>query len=248
MAPVGALGEADRRVKSEWTPLATDFFRHPRVVDCDGPAKLLFIASLCYCQHYVTDGEFPSRVVPMLCAEADADHGSVGQLVAAGLWSEQESAYVIPGWSEWNRPAEQVKRRRQQDRDRKASARMSGGSSGGQSAGRPADVHASSSTSSSTTDKSSSSTTSPGEPTPVDDDDERIHQALLVVAERKAKDRAATNPNGYKRSVLKNFATDGTEAEARGWLERYPDLSATQLADVVLGNRNVLATATRAAS
>ena len=78
------------------------------------------------------------------------------------------------------------------------------------------------------------------------DDDERIHQALLVAAERTAKEHATSNPTGYARRVLRNFNSDGTADAARRYLSEYPDLTANQLADVVLGNTNLLRSMPRA--
>jgi len=125
-------------MKSEWTPLATDFFHHPKVVEVDGSAKLVFLAGLCYAQHHLTDGVVPRRATRHLLAQVEADDDAVDQLVCAGLWTTEADGYRVPNWSEWNQPAESVREKRQRESNRKsqwrAAKKAKKGKTGGVSA------------------------------------------------------------------------------------------------------------------
>lgn len=111
---------ANRWSPNTWTPLAVDFFTHPKVCNLSAAGKLLYLASLCYAQRHLTDGDVPKGALPMLAAEAGASRSQAMSLVVAGLWDPKpDGGWTIHDWAEWNQPAEVIEERREQDRARK---------------------------------------------------------------------------------------------------------------------------------
>lgn len=125
-----------------WTPLAVDFFTHPKVCSLSASGKLLYLASLCYAQRHLTDGAIPAGALPMLAAEAGASRSQSTSLVAVGLWDEASDGWTIHDWGEWNQPAETIEERREQDRARKKAWRdaKAAKKNGGRDASRDADA------------------------------------------------------------------------------------------------------------
>ena len=236
----------------QWTPLAVGFFTHPKVVQVDGPAKLLYLAGLCYSQRHLTDGWLPAGVVPILAAEAGCTRRGAAELERVGLWDAADGGWQIHDWAEWNRPAEQVRRRRADDRARKAALRNGGGTSAGHSAGhsagpsagKSADVHASPTPT--PTETLTSPTTSTGA-VENPEGEEVICAALDLLAERRRREANGhiANLNAWTATVRRNLATDpAVDARARDLLERYT-LTAGQLADALDGRDTILHTAPR---
>ena len=95
-----------------WTPLAVNYFRHPKVATIPPRARLLHLAGFCYCQEHTTDGFIPAGVVPLLVNESGAAKGSPGELVESGLWERVDGGFRVDSWHEWNRYAADVKRQR----------------------------------------------------------------------------------------------------------------------------------------
>lgn len=241
-------------MKSEWTPLATDFFHHPKVVEVDGSAKLLFLAGLCYAQHHLTDGVVPRRATRHLLAQVEADDDAVDQLVSAGLWTTEADGYRVPNWSEWNQPAESVREKRQRESNRKSQWRAAKKAKNGD-AGRDASRDASGDA-----DRDGDATrprrsTPTPTPTPTEnslpdnhlavvpapapdarDDDRRVGLAAAKLAQHdldaaRTRGEHITSPGGFKESRRKAWTESAVLAEMAA---SHPDDSATELAALVL--------------
>lgn len=237
-------------MKSEWTPLATDFFQHPKVVEVDGPAKLLFVAGLCYAQHNLTDGHVTRRATRLLFVATDADQSSADQLVEVGLWTTTDDGYAIPNWSEWNQPAEAVKEKRQRESNRKQEWREAkkakfrpsdrdAGRDASRDVGRDGDATRSrrSTPTPTPTERTSTSTgTSPGATEP------EVEEVIgrIVELRYEAEKDAVRNPQAWRIAVRTEVVNDGTPERIREMRDRYPTASASQLADAVEGRTQVL--------
>lgn len=124
-----------------WVKLDDQFFAHPKIVNLDKDAKLLYLAGLTYCAQHLTDGLISAGGLRIVLAMVEAKRQAVTALVTAGLWdSAPDGAYQVHDYLEYNPSAEQVKhdrhlaaQRQAEWRERKGAARVSvngGGNAG----------------------------------------------------------------------------------------------------------------------
>ncbi len=106
-------------MSGEWTPLATDFFHGPKVRLVGRDAALLYIAGLCYAQHHMTDGVIPAHVLDVLAPAAWVRPAAHVPLVEHGLWEPVDGGWFVKDWFLWNRSAEEIARRTENERKRK---------------------------------------------------------------------------------------------------------------------------------
>lgn len=237
----------------EWTPLAVDFFEDPQVCQVGRDAALLYLAGLCYAQEHLTDGFIPDGAVRILAAKGWSKPTAARKLVDAGMWQPADGGYRVRAWSEWNKPADQVRKARE--------ARQEGGMRGAHNRwhqnGR-SDPACRWCTDSPTHGSTYNEPTSPGvahgyppspspsslsssgnsrEATPSSDDndreDPRIREALGIIADRRIPPGKSS---GYRRTVLANLrCEDALDVDAARLCARYPTAPASLIAASLLG-------------
>ena len=116
-----------------WARLNDNFFLDPKIIACDGEAKLLYIAGLTYCAGQLTDGHIPARAVPMIASMAGVANAQANAeaLLNACLWQlAGDGGYLVCNYLKYNPSREKV--------DEVREARKQAGSKGGKaSAGKP---------------------------------------------------------------------------------------------------------------
>lgn len=103
-----------------YVKIEDDIFRNPKVVQVSTVAKLVYIASICYSGHHLTDGFIPKNAVRSLSADAGVNYSpkSVGELVDSGLWKETGRGYHIHDYLTYNESAERVRAKKEAARVR----------------------------------------------------------------------------------------------------------------------------------
>ncbi len=95
-------------------------FRNPKMVSVGSGAKLIYVASICYCGSSLTDGFVPTNAVRMLGADTaiGTPAKSVKELVGAGLWREVEGGYQVHDYLQYNESSDKVQAKKDAARDR----------------------------------------------------------------------------------------------------------------------------------
>jgi hypothetical protein len=102
-----------------WVKLDDQFFGHPKVIDLSKDAKLLYLAGLTYCSEHLTDGRISPAALRLVAAMVDAPRdATAAELVAAGLWERTTDAYQVHDYLKHQPPAEVVRQKREDARDR----------------------------------------------------------------------------------------------------------------------------------
>ncbi len=109
-----------------WVRLDDQFAHHPKVLRAGPTASFLWIACIAYCQKFLTDGFVPCRAIATL-ADVPDHPAQVELLLFVGLLEQVDQGFQVHDYLEFNESAESVKRRREQDRQRKESSRNPAG-------------------------------------------------------------------------------------------------------------------------
>lgn len=112
-----------------WVKLDDLFPDHPKVRRAGPSAAWLYVAGLCYCLRYLTDGVVPNEALPGL-----GQYGTLrarhlaGVLVSVGLWEQRDGGYYIHDFLEYQPSKEKVEGQRE--------AKRRAGQAGGQARAR----------------------------------------------------------------------------------------------------------------
>lgn len=125
-----------------WVKLSDDFMHHPKVLQVGPNGIALYVAGLCYCNRYLTDGKIPAAAIPTLVdftsAISDADgpdasgvdlaEGVAQSLVDAGLWHRLTRAYRVHDFDQYQPSRAKVLAERERERAKKSRQRSPGDS------------------------------------------------------------------------------------------------------------------------
>lgn len=102
-----------------WSKIDDAFPHHPKTVAAGLEGRDLFIAGLCYCGRYLTDGRIPATVVTTLSPLVTDPRKTTEKLVEVGLWERDGEDYRVHDYLVYNPSAEQVKADRAAAAERK---------------------------------------------------------------------------------------------------------------------------------
>lgn len=88
-----------------WVYLDENFPEHPKVLEAGDQAAWLFVAGLCWCRRYGSEGRIPVSAVSRLTSLPRWNAASK-RLVDVGLWHREGDHYVVNDWTDWNRTQE----------------------------------------------------------------------------------------------------------------------------------------------
>lgn len=125
-----------------WVKLSDDFMHHPKVLQVGPNGIALYVAGLCYCNRYLTDGKIPAAAIPTLVdftsAISDADgpdasgvdlaEGVAQSLVDAGLWHRLTRGYRVHDFDQYQPSRAKVLAERERERAKKSRQRSTGDS------------------------------------------------------------------------------------------------------------------------
>lgn len=77
-----------------WVTLDDNFTNHPKVVTAGPIAGFLFVAGVCYCRRFHTNGFIPDAAVKTLGVTLQL-RKSVETLIAVGLWDRTDDGYNV---------------------------------------------------------------------------------------------------------------------------------------------------------
>lgn len=92
-----------------WVKLDGLFPNHPKVISAGPSAAWLYVAGLCYCGRYLTDGFIPSGALMGMGGYGTlrARH-LAGVLVGVNLWEQGDGGYYVHDYLEHQRSREVV--------------------------------------------------------------------------------------------------------------------------------------------
>lgn len=102
-----------------WVKVDDQFTDHPKIVAAGPLGGWLYVAGLCYCARYLTDGFIPRAQVRKL-VDVDDVTPLVTALLTCNLWRESQGGYIVHDYLEYNPPAERVKQERAENAKRQA--------------------------------------------------------------------------------------------------------------------------------
>ena len=103
-----------------WVKLDDGFPDHPKVIGLSVPARWGFVAGLCYCASYLTDGLIPERKARELAGRG------VKELVACGLWEQVDKGYEVHDYLDYNPSRNEVTEHRQTVSEARSKAGIKG--------------------------------------------------------------------------------------------------------------------------
>lgn len=103
-----------------WVKLEDGFFNNRKIVSVSKDAKLVYLAGLCYAGGALTDGLIPGNAVAILAAQCDVKSAAkvAKELVAAGLWHEEDGGYQVHDYLEHNESSQNVRAKQDAARER----------------------------------------------------------------------------------------------------------------------------------
>lgn len=107
-----------------WVKLDDNFSQHPKVMQAGPLAGWLYVAGLCYCAKYLTDGVIPLDAVPTLTT-IQKPMPQVVRLLDAGLWDVGVRSYSVHDYLSFQPSRDAVLEEREKAKKRQA-ARRSG--------------------------------------------------------------------------------------------------------------------------
>lgn len=104
-----------------WVRIDDGFAEHTKVHGLSDRAFRLHVHALCYCGRNLTDGDLQPPALRMLMGSCSATRRHVAELVAAGVWDDDEDGCRIHDFTDLNPTAVEVrdKRRKRQDAGRR---------------------------------------------------------------------------------------------------------------------------------
>ena len=106
-----------------WVRIDEHFADHPKIVQAGPEAMALYVAGLCYCNRFQTDGKIPPSKARTLLDLPDVDT-TIKRLVTATLWEEQgDGRFQVHDYLEYQPSKEQVEEER---RKRQAAGKAGG--------------------------------------------------------------------------------------------------------------------------
>jgi hypothetical protein len=119
-----------------WSKLDDSLLDHPKVSQAardlgirNGRAVVIgfYSMALMWCNRHLTDGVLSDAVIESFSSYVVQPKAIADAFVRAGLFDKHEAGYRIHDYRDYNPSAVEVKRRRRDDRDRKAAARAGNG-------------------------------------------------------------------------------------------------------------------------
>jgi hypothetical protein len=99
-----------------WIKLDDQWMDHPKIIRAGRDARDMWLASITWCAKHLTDGIFPSELLPCLAVMAGVDVANcqtfARTLLDVCLWEARENAYCIHDYLDYNPPKEQVEANR----------------------------------------------------------------------------------------------------------------------------------------
>jgi len=101
-----------------WVKLDDSFYSHPKVVNAGHEAIGLYVISLTYASHQLTDGHVPAAWVKQQVGSRTSK--LAGVLVEHALWEQNGTGWVIHDYLNYNPSRESIVEKRRKDSVRKA--------------------------------------------------------------------------------------------------------------------------------
>jgi hypothetical protein len=101
-----------------WVRLDVEYFGNPKIARLTAHAKLLHLASICWCGAHLTDGHIAAEIIPQLLQSTQARRVHVVELVANRVWYEVDGDYLIHDYTSMQDSREKVERKRRQAAER----------------------------------------------------------------------------------------------------------------------------------
>lgn len=103
-----------------WVKLEDDIFQHPKILAAGPQASFLFIASVCWSGHNLTNGHIPAYALRRLAADIDVSETQARELAdklvevrapgsTAGLWEFTADGWLVHDWEQWQTGADDRK-------------------------------------------------------------------------------------------------------------------------------------------
>lgn len=211
-----------------WVKLDDGFFRNRKARLAGKDGRALFLAGLCYCGATLTDGHIATVDLSVIAAEADVKPAVANTLVKVGLWEKVDDGWLVHDYTHYNRLAADVKKDRDEGRERAARsrerARNADGTFGDGNSERPTDPSSSSSRpfGDSSVSGSSSSNYRIGE-----EDDWPTIIAKRRLERREREKGRVTNPQQWLTKTIGSVRDEFMPPD--GW----PTMTATEIADIL---------------
>lgn len=95
-----------------WIKLDDQWMNHPKIIKAGRDARDLWLASLTWCGQYLTDGYFPTELLPNLCVVAGVDVANcqtfASTLLEVCLWEMIDGQYHVHDYLDYNPSKEQA--------------------------------------------------------------------------------------------------------------------------------------------
>lgn len=232
-----------------WVKIDDQFPDHPKIASAGPLAMAWHVAALCYCSRHLTDGFIPTRVARSLidltgCAEI-TDTGNAYELKAAtlidrlctsGAWHKEPDGYRLHDFLEYNPARSTVLAEREAAKSRMGKRRKPNNETSSP------EVRPNISRSSTTPSPYPSITSSSSSPKENETNDNRIGDALELIATRRLRDAPnVKSPAAYLKRIRATLLTEEqAETRALELVNEYPNISVAQLADALNGAPSVL--------
>ena len=105
-----------------WIKLDDGFPNHPKVHAVGDEAAWLFVAGLCYCSSYLTDGFIPAAALGRLTGQSDPAE-LVARLVDVGMWEIVPGGWQVRDYTSHQRSKAEVEVEREKGKERAARSR-----------------------------------------------------------------------------------------------------------------------------
>lgn len=105
-----------------WVKLDDNFSQHPKVIQAGPLAGWMYVAGLCYCARYLTDGVIPIDAVPTLTT-IPRPMQQVVKLLDSGLWDIGDRCYFVHDYLSFQPSRDAVLEEREKAKKRQAKRR-----------------------------------------------------------------------------------------------------------------------------
>ena len=99
-----------------WIKLDDQWMDHPKIIRAGRDARDMWLASITWCAKHLTDGYFPSELLPSLAVTAGVDVANcltfASILVEVCLWDIAENGYMVHDYLDYNPTKEQTESNR----------------------------------------------------------------------------------------------------------------------------------------